>query len=347
MERFLVRAPKKVRLDEHTTHDPPSRIVSWNCNSIKLRCEKRDISPLIHYLQEFNVDALFLQETRLKPEDEAACQQALQKAGLVGYNFYWNSHRSKRYSGTACIVRSQCSPISVDRTYTKLITCERKFNTLPQCENPDEEGRILILYYEHVTILNVYVPNCSWFEKGRDRRDVWDSRFESLLQNLQSKNPLLVVGDLNVCHKPLDVSHPDFFEKAMKPSNVGVSDRGLPGQPGYTQFERDNFTRLLNAADLVDTFRELHPDAQRLTWGFGASYSVGVYKNKFMGLDYFLVAKGIWLEGVVQESTICGPTHAFGSDHCCVYLHLDWKPHLESRQLADASVEATQHPSHA
>lgn len=54
-------------------------------------------------------------------------------------------------------------------------------------------------------------------------------------QRLQATKPVVIVGDLNVCHTPLDVSHPDFFAAATKPVTVGTADKGLPGQPGYTQ----------------------------------------------------------------------------------------------------------------
>ncbi len=45
---------------------------------------------------------------------------------------------------------------------------------------------------------------------------------------------MVVVGDLNVCPTPLDVSDPTFFANAFKPRNVGMQDPGLQGQPGYT-----------------------------------------------------------------------------------------------------------------
>ena len=53
---------------------------------------------------------------------------------------------------------------------------------------------------------------------------------------------------------------------------------------------------------------------------------VGLYKGKYMGLDYGLVSRQLWDAGVVLRSVVLGSGAAgcFGSDHLPVLLELSW-----------------------
>ena len=89
------------------------------------------------------------------------------------------------------------------------------------------------------------------------------------------------------------------------------------GNPGFSDEEREKFTKLLDAG-FVDTFRSLHPETT-------GAYSWWSYRfnaranNAGWRIDYFLVSEA--LREQVQMANIY--SDIFGSDHCPVSLELD------------------------
>jgi hypothetical protein len=63
------------------------------------------------------------------------------------------------------------------------------------------------------------------------------------------------LGDLNVSHQDMDVSHPSFFANQKSDKLPCPSDRRYRGQPGFTPIERERFTEMLSRGRLVDIHR--------------------------------------------------------------------------------------------
>ena len=89
------------------------------------------------------------------------------------------------------------------------------------------------------------------------------------------------------------------------------------GNAGFSDEERESFTRLLEAG-FTDTFRYLYPD---LTGAYSWwSYRFNARKNNAgWRIDYFLVSND--LREQVRQARIHGDI--FGSDHCPVELELN------------------------
>lgn len=86
-----------------------------------------------------------------------------------------------------------------------------------------------------------------------DYRQTWDDSFRESMVWLNRRKPVIVCGDFNVAHKPIDLAHPK--------ANYNKS-------AGYTQQEIDGFDKLLNTG-LVDTFRHFYPDEVKYSyWNF-------------------------------------------------------------------------------
>jgi exodeoxyribonuclease-3 len=111
---------------------------------------------------------------------------------------------------------------------------------------------------------------------------------------------VIICGDLNVAHNPIDLKNPKSNER----------------NAGYTIEERQQFTKLLEAG-FIDTFRLLYPDkADVYSWW---SYRFRAReKNAGWRIDYWLVSDE--LKSRVQDSTI--DTEVMGSDHAPVILTL-------------------------
>ena len=129
----------------------------------------------------------------------------------------------------------------------------------------------------------------------------WEQEFRRYLQELDSKKPVIVCGDLNVAHKEIDLKNP-----ASNRGNAGFSDQ-----------ERGCFTELL-AAGFTDTFRHLNPDAMgAYTWW---SYMFKARQNNAgWRIDYFLVSDRI------RDKITATPIYSnvLGSDHCPIGLEID------------------------
>ena len=252
------------------------KIISWNVNGIRAGVKK----GFGDRLAEMNPDVICLQETKAQ-DDQVA--EALSE--IEGYHLYSNSAVKKGYSGTAIL--SKQKPIQVQADMGVKLH--------------DQEGRILMAEYEDFYLITVYVPNSGNELVRLPYRQKWDKAFATYLKKLDAVKPVLVCGDLNVCHEPIDLARP-------KP-NYNKS-------AGYTQAEIDGFKRFMKNG-LVDTFRSLHPDEVAYSWW---SFRAGAReKNIGWRIDYFLAGKALMPS--VKEAFIL--PEVYGSDHCPVGVTLE------------------------
>jgi exodeoxyribonuclease-3 len=119
--------------------------------------------------------------------------------------------------------------------------------------------------------------------------------------SLQSRKPVIICGDLNVAHQPIDIARPkENYNKAA----------------GYTQTEIDGFTQLLSAG-FVDTFRRFYPEEVKYTyWNYMFNART---RNVGWRIDYFVVSESII--GKVKDAQIYN--QYLGSDHCPVAIQLE------------------------
>lgn len=251
------------------------KIVSWNVNGVRAGVKKN----LINEIRDSKADIYCLQET--KAQDDQV-QEALKD--LTDYYIYSNSAIKKGYSGVAII--SIKEPIKV--------TCDIGI------EEHDTEGRVIAAEFEDFILVNVYVPNSGSGLKRLDYRSTWDASFANYLKKLRLAKPVIVTGDFNVAHQPIDLARP-------KPNYNKTS--------GYTQVEIDGMDGL-HAVGLVDAFRYLRPEEIKYTfWSvrFGARAN-----NVGWRIDYFLVDHDL-IEDVLDSDI---QTEIMGSDHCPLSLEL-------------------------
>ena len=149
---------------------------------------------------------------------------------------------------------------------------------------------------------------------------------------------MVVVGDFNVAHRAVDMhnfySRPGFPEKFPHTSNnhallneyIGVSR--LKSQAGCTPTERVSFGELLREGRLVDTYRQLHPQALGM-FSYWSQRARNRTHNRGLRLDYALVSRLLVCpprpEALrVTHSFICNDESVFPpfSDHCPVGVRL-------------------------
>ena len=249
------------------------KLVSWNVNGLRAAMGK----GFMDFLNSEDPDVICIQETKMQREQA--------NFELTGYHEYWNSAEKKGYSGTA--IFSKIEPISV--TYDIGV------------EEHSHEGRVITAEYEKFYLVCVYTPNAQNELKRIDYRMSWEDAFRNYLCELKKTKPVVVCGDMNVAHNPIDLKNPK--------ANIGNAV--------FSYEERGKFTELL-ASGFVDTFRHLYPDTvDAYSWW---SYRMKAReRNVGWRIDYFLVSED-FVESV-QDSKILADV--MGSDHCPVELLLN------------------------
>jgi len=246
------------------------KLVSWNVNGLRAVIKK----DFTEQLQSMNPDVLCIQET--KAQDDQV-KEAL--TDITGYHIYCTSAVRKGYSGTAMLCKQK--PLSV--TYGIGI------------EDHDQEGRVINAEFPEFYFIDVYVPNSGVDLARLDYRQEWDKVLFAYLKKLEEKKPVVICGDFNVAHEPIDIARPkENYNKTA----------------GYTQKEIDGMDRFLNGG-FIDTFRHFFPDKKEAyTWW---SYRFNAKaKNLGWRIDYFLISQALLPK--LQEAFILD--HVEGSDHC-------------------------------
>jgi len=250
-------------------------LASWNVNGIRAAAGK----GLFSWIRESGHNIVCLQETKAQPD-----QLTEEFLDFPGYHAFWASAEKKGYSGVA--VYSREKPLSIA--------------TLGVGEF-DSEGRAQILEYPAFVLINAYFPNS---QEGGARLDYKLGFCETLLERcdqlVNEGKHVVICGDFNIAHKPIDLENPRANEM----------------NPGYLPEERAWMDRF-SEAGYVDGFRRFCAEPRRYTWW---SYRLAARpKNVGWRLDYHWFDRG--LDYLVKSAAI----HAdvMGSDHCPVSLTVD------------------------
>ncbi len=252
------------------------RILTWNVNGIRAALKK----DFLKWLAGASPDILCVQETKARPE-----QLGPDLLKPNGYEAVWNSAERPGYSGVATF--SKTAPLSVKRGLG--------------AERFDREGRVLETDHGDFTLLNIYFPNGGMNdERLKFKLDFYAEALRYFKALRRKGRKLVIAGDYNTAHKPIDLARPKENEKIS----------------GFRPEERAWLDRLVEAG-FVDTFRALHPDeAGRYTWWDLRTFA----RERDIGwrIDYHFVSEE--LRPNLEEAFIL--PDVMGSDHCPAGLTL-------------------------
>ena len=160
------------------------RIISYNVNGVRSAINK----GFIEWLRTDPADIICLQETKAMKEnvDLAPIEE-------LGYQTYWFSAQKKGYSGVA--------------VFTKIAPDNIEYGA--KIEQSDFEGRVIRLDFGKLTLVNAYYPSGTSGDERQTYKYQWLDEFFAYLQELRKTRPQLVVtGDYNIAHKPVDIHDP-------------------------------------------------------------------------------------------------------------------------------------------
>lgn len=223
-------------------------------------------------------DILGLQETKLSAENRTPDME------IPGYTSYWSHAEKKGYSGVA--IFSKIKPISVTEGLG-----------IPEF---DREGRVLVAEYDDFIFYTIYYPNG---QRGDDRLQYKMAFYDAFLEHAEkhrnSGKRLVICGDVNTAHHPIDLARPK--------ENQTVS--------GFLPIERAWMDKFVTAG-YIDTFREFNQNPGEYSWWNMRTRARE--RNVGWRIDYFFVSPDLkpHLKNATIEQSI------EGSDHCPVTLEL-------------------------
>ena len=251
------------------------KIISYNINGIRAAIRK----GFADWLEQENPDVICLQEIKAMEN-----QFDVKLFDELGYESFWYPAQKKGYSGVAIL-----SKFPVENV---------KFGI--DNEHFDNEGRVLQIDFEKVSIISLYLPSGTNASRLGYKFNFMD-QFQLHIDNLKEKYPnLLICGDYNICHKSIDIHDP------VRNKNVS----------GFLPEERLWLDKFISKG-YIDSFRYFNPEPNKYSWwSYRANSRV---KNKGWRIDYIMVSKN--LEEKISQSYILN--QVYHSDHCPVGLELE------------------------
>lgn len=253
------------------------KIVTYNVNGIRAALSK----GLLEWITAVNPDIVCFQETKAQPEQIPSMEFT-----ALGYHSYWFSAKKKGYSGVGIITRQEPDNVVYGMGIPKY----------------DDEGRVLRADYGDISVLSVYHPSGSSGEDRQAFKMVWLEDFLEWVNELKKTRPNLVIcGDYNICHKPIDIHNPV--------SNANTS--------GFLPEEREWLSKFIDSG-FVDGFRAFNSEPKQYTWwSFRANARA---KNLGWRIDYHMVSEPI--KHLMKRAVIL--PEAKHSDHCPSILEMDF-----------------------
>lgn len=254
------------------------KIISYNLNGIRSAASK----GFFEWLESELPDVLLVQETKAQPD-----QIDLLSFERLGYYSYIHSAKKSGYSGVAIFSR-----VKPDKVIAGI-----------GIEKYDNEGRLLRADFGDTTVINSYFPSGTTGDERQNLKMEWLADFTEYIQQLLPSRPrILIGGDLNIAHKPIDINHPERHTKMS----------------GFLPEEREWFSRFLETG-FHDSFRMFHAGPEQYSWW---SYRAGSrQKNLGWRIDYHLISDA--LKPLLMNASIL--QNIVHSDHCPVLAEIKTK----------------------
>lgn len=251
------------------------RILTYNVNGIRAAVTK----GFPDWLKSVEADIVCIQETKAQPD-----QIPSELFEEMGFNVYIHSAVKKGYSGV--IILSKPEPLHIEYGIG--------------IEKYDREGRIIRVDFKDFSVMSVYHPSGSSGDERQAFKMEWLHDFNNYIGKLRKEIPNLIIsGDYNICHKPIDIHDPIRNAK----------------NSGFLPEEREWIGKFIDSG-FIDSFRYLNQEPHHYTWW---SYRANARsKNLGWRIDYNMVAE--MLKDKIKRSVIL--PQAKHSDHCPVMLDM-------------------------
>jgi exodeoxyribonuclease-3 len=228
------------------------RIVSFNANGIRSAIRK----GFFEWVKANDPDIICIQETKIKSQE---CP-SLDHISIPGYHVVYEDAEKRGYSGVA--IFSKRKPDSIE-------------NRLGMHES-DQEGRFLQFNFPEFSVVSVYMPSGT---SGEGRQEVkmafLENFYNYLAQQLQKDRRLIICGDWNIAHQPIDLKNWKTNQK----------------NSGFLPEERAWLDEVFGQLGYVDAFRVLNSLPEQYTWW--SARGQARQKNVGWRIDYHVVTPNL------------------------------------------------------
>lgn len=251
------------------------KIITYNVNGFRAAVNK----GILDWINKEQPDVLCLQETKLQADQYP--EESLKE---LGYHSYLFCAQKKGYSGVAIITKTEPDHVEYGMGINLY----------------DNEGRFIRADYGDLSVVSVYHPSGTSGDERQAFKMVWLKEFQNYINELKKTRPnLLLCGDYNICHEPIDIHDPVRNAK----------------NSGFLPEEREWMSGFL-ADGFIDTYRHLHPEKQEYTWW---SYRFNARtNNKGWRIDYCMASEAV--KPILKEAKILNDI--VHSDHCPMLLEI-------------------------
>lgn len=305
------------------------KLVTWNINGI--RTFRGGIKQA---LDSLDADIICVQETKVTRDllDERT-------AIVDGYNSYFSYSRGRSgYSGVATYCKDSATPLAAEEGLTGLLTnhegavgCygdHENFST-EELTLLDNEGRAVVTQHrimckdeeQTLTVINVYCPRA---DPEKPERKQFKLQFYKLLQCraealLQNKSHVIVLGDVNTSHRPIDHCDPtDIDDFGENPGRKWLDEFLYDGKKDQNEEEEEETDEKSEGGKFVDTFRYLHPTRTH-AFTCWSTLTGARHTNYGTRIDYIFANRELAEEQFVAADIM---PEVEGSDHCPVWGQL-------------------------
>jgi exodeoxyribonuclease-3 len=252
------------------------KIVSYNVNGIRAALNK----GFLDWLKATDPDIIGLQEVKaeLNQIDKAIFED-------IGYNIYWFPAVKKGYSGVAILSKLKPKNVEYGMGISKY----------------DDEGRMIRTDFETFSFVSAYFPSGTTGDVRQDFKYTFLDDIYGYSQDLKENLPNLILsGDYNICHKPIDIHNP-------------VSNKNSSGFLPEERAWMDKFTE----SGFDDSFRLFNKNPHQYTWWSYRAGSRG--KNLGWRIDYHMTTDS--MKERIKRSIILPEAHH--SDHCPIMVEIE------------------------
>ncbi len=250
----------------------PFRLITLNLNGIRSAASK----GFVEWAEQAGADCMGVQEVRAQADHVAG---RFERVGRLRGHFHFAQR--KGYSGVGLYTKK--SPSAVITGFGN--------------QEFDDEGRCVEARFDTTqrkfSIISAYFPSGSSGEHRQAAKFRFLARFYPHLMKLKAEREFILVGDINIAHKAIDLEN---WKSNQKNS-------------GFLPEERAWLDKLFGAGGLVDVFRTLNPHPQQYTWWSNRGQAWA--KNVGWRLDYHLATPAV---AATAKSQAIYLDHRF-SDH--------------------------------